>query len=375
MNAVLLLCMITAANASSLRSSSSNTSPRNLIVRGHDAAPDRYPYFVSLNDGNCGGALIAPDIVLTAGHCKPPKHSTVHVGAYRYNEENADDDKDPEATTTTLGVKKTVRHPKFQQLGDDEFRNDFTVILLDGSVPLERFPILNRNPQIPAERQTVTSMGLGITETGNRPDVLQEVQLNTISNQECSLVSSEEESFGNGRIVESHLCTFVAPNNTKDSCAFDSGGPIIVSTGEMDLLVGLVSWGIGCADPVFPGVNARVSVVSGWIDETTWRLSNEALPTSRQDDPPMWMTILVAIVAIAMILPTIPSLIKDFPRTLCGSLRRPHSPGFIKLVETAETQSFATAASSEDGNYYHRHSLYNAVDEVSECGQIMTIIE
>jgi V8-like Glu-specific endopeptidase len=42
---------------------------RSMIVNGHDAVPGRFPYFVALQHYG-GGVLIAPDIVLTAGHCK-----------------------------------------------------------------------------------------------------------------------------------------------------------------------------------------------------------------------------------------------------------------------------------------------------------------
>ena len=72
-------CLVDAAETKQnhLRSSSLQSSPpqndRSLVIGGHDAVKNRYPYYVALqtadNNTECGGTLIAPDVVLTAAHC------------------------------------------------------------------------------------------------------------------------------------------------------------------------------------------------------------------------------------------------------------------------------------------------------------------
>jgi secreted trypsin-like serine protease len=41
---------------------------RSLIIGGKAATKGDYPYFAHFDSPGCGGTLIAPDIVLTAGH-------------------------------------------------------------------------------------------------------------------------------------------------------------------------------------------------------------------------------------------------------------------------------------------------------------------
>lgn len=47
-----------------------------------------------------------------------------------------------------------------------------------------------------------------------------------------------------------------------DSCGGDSGGPLVYN-GQ---LIGLVSWGAGCAEWGYPGVYTKISALRPWID-------------------------------------------------------------------------------------------------------------
>lgn len=65
-----------------------------------------------------------------------------------------------------------------------------------------------------------------------------------------------------GRITDFMIC---AADTNKDSCQGDSGGPLFDMKSQK--LVGVVSWGYGCADPQYPGVYSNIAKQLDWIRE------------------------------------------------------------------------------------------------------------
>lgn len=82
------------------------------------------------------------------------------------------------------------------------------------------------------------------------------------------------------------MCAF---NEGRDSCGGDSGGPLLLkgSSIDDDQLVGIVSWGISCANDDYPGVYSRISYYYDWIQST---ICNERNGSANSDGLPYGIT-------------------------------------------------------------------------------------
>jgi hypothetical protein len=97
----------------------------------------------------------------------------------------------------------------------------------------------------------VTGFG-DISDGGNEASSLQRLKLPILANSDCS-------GYGSGFRGATMLCAGFLSGG-KDACSGDSGGPLTVRTdGGERRLVGLVSWGNGCARVGFPGIYTRVA--------------------------------------------------------------------------------------------------------------------
>jgi len=222
------------------------------IINGEMADINEYPFMVSLQDSMghfCGGSLIAKNVVLSAAHCQGGDYE---IALGRHDVSNGGQ---------VIQVHREVPHEDYDASTTD---HDFMLVflatpaeLVENEVGLVR---LNDDPSVPAAGDIVTVMGWGVTETGDLSDVLMEVDVDVITNEDCEISSDGTDNY-NGQITENMLC---AMDTGEDSCQGDSGGPLVI-LGDTPTQVGVVSWGIGCADPNFPGVYSRISQAYDWI--------------------------------------------------------------------------------------------------------------
>lgn len=110
----------------------------------------------------------------------------------------------------------------------------------------------------------VTGWG-AVQEQGDTSVTLQEVTVPILSNIDC-----RKRGYGQTRITDNMLCAGFEEGK-RDSCQGDSGGPLHVLNKDTGFyqVVGVVSWGEGCAQKNYPGVYSRVNRYISWIASNT----------------------------------------------------------------------------------------------------------
>ena len=161
----------------------------------------------------------------------------------------------------TVAVTENIWHPRYDETGNIEF--DFAVLTLAEDVDWSDAYQPVCAPQGNDEYyngQTATVSGWGTTVSGG--SITQELRC---TNVPMMLNSDCENAFPSGWVTEDMICAGYIGGNDRDSCQGDSGGPLAVrnSAGQFEL-VGIVSWGIGCAG-ITPGVYSQVNFQLDWI--------------------------------------------------------------------------------------------------------------
>ncbi|MBP2477126.1 secreted trypsin-like serine protease [Crossiella equi] len=214
-----------------------------LVVGGTSATTQQYPWTVALLlDGRqwCGGTLVKPNKVVTAAHCTEGKALTSwQVVAGRTDLRTSQG--------TTAKVTKVWQHPNYRSVTSGD---DVAVMTLDKNLPYTTLPIAGPSDgALYAAGTQARALGWGdTTGNGDYSDTLNQVVVPLTSDQTCAT------AYGS-RYKSSAMVCAGFPQGGKDTCQADSGGPLVVS----GKLIGVTSWGDGCALAGKPGVYARVS--------------------------------------------------------------------------------------------------------------------
>jgi len=270
----------------------------NRIVGGEEVPRGKYPWIAAVQfesgdePGGCGATLIASRWAVTAAHCTFGNITSLVLGEHDITGVDELD-----INRKEVKVEKTIRHPEFKPLFNTfagwlferaPLSLDIALLKLSEDVDLS---VLTPACLPESGRDFTGQMGSVYgwgTVDHCEPEInpiLSEVSLEIMSDATCeayagTFVTVDDDinsptfntciSFNGsyaGLLSDDMLCAGAAG---KGSCQGDSGGPLTVKEGDQHSLVGVVSWGAGCAEDNFAGVYAEVANpnLRKWIDDT-----------------------------------------------------------------------------------------------------------
>ncbi|XP_066250041.1 trypsin-1-like [Euwallacea similis] len=227
----------------------------NRIVGGRPTGINHYPWIARMvYDGHfhCGASLVSENFVLTAAHCvRKLKRSKIRIILGDHDQSTTSD-----VPAKMRAVSAIIRHRNFDT---DTYNHDIALLKLRKPVEFSKFirPICLPSSVDPAGKHGVV-IGWGRTsEGGSLPNIVQEVEVPILTLSQCRAMK-----YRASRITSYMVC---AGKGAMDSCQGDSGGPLLVHSGDKYEVVGIVSWGVGCGRPGYPGVYTRVSRYLSWL--------------------------------------------------------------------------------------------------------------
>jgi len=223
------------------------------IVGGTAASAGEFPYIISFQDtasGNfhfCGGSIYNARTIITAAHCvagenfNNPQNLRVVAGSLRH--------------VTTDGQAATVtRIVSHNNYNSNTMVNDIALLHLGSALSFNaNVGAVTLPAQGAGSSGNAVVSGWGTTSSGGSASaVLLKVTVPIVSDTTC------DSNYGGAIDPTTMICAGAAG---RDSCQGDSGGPLT----QGNTLIGIVSWGQGCALAGYPGVYAEASNYRNWI--------------------------------------------------------------------------------------------------------------
>ncbi|HTR51983.1 MAG TPA: serine protease [Kofleriaceae bacterium] len=221
------------------------------VVGGTPAPAGKWPAvaLVVAPTALCTGTLIAPDVVLTAGHCIDVHPELVVIGTVDYSKPGGEE----------IAVKSAIAYPEWQK------SYDVGVLVLEHAAKTEPGTIA---AACTAESELVAGakvevVGFGLTtKSGTGSNTKLEQGALPVDDASCTQDPACQPAIAPGG-------EFTAGGNGTDSCFGDSGGPLYLGDTE----IGVVSRGVSADGKPCGGggVYVRADRVVSWIESVTKR--------------------------------------------------------------------------------------------------------
>uniref|UniRef100_A0A8C3X0Y3 Coagulation factor XI n=1 Tax=Catagonus wagneri TaxID=51154 RepID=A0A8C3X0Y3_9CETA len=241
------------------------TKIKPRIVGGSKSVPGEWPWQITVHITSptqrhlCGGSIIGNQWILTAAHClnevESAKVLRVYSGILNQSEIKED--------TSFFGVQEVIIHDQFEMA---ETGYDIALLKLETTI---NYTDSQRPICLPSkgDRNVIYTdcwvTGWGYTKLRDKiQNTLQKAKVPLLTNEEC------QAGYRRHRITNKMVCAGYKEGG-KDACKGDSGGPLSCKHNEVWHLVGITSWGEGCAQRERPGVYTRVVEYVDWILEKT----------------------------------------------------------------------------------------------------------
>lgn len=260
-----------------LSSTSTFADVSSRIINGEQATTDSWPFMTALVSKNvdayngqfCGASFIGKRYVLTASHCVETisaEDLDVVIGVSDLAASDVEDHR--------YAVKNIYMH---QNYADNGINNDIAVLELTKEPQENNISLVDRyeRNRLP-DGQSLTVMGWGNQNASggySSSSKLYQVDVPLVNQSVCKNAGGKDSGYSD--IGDDAFCAGYAKGG-KDSCQGDSGGPIVVKTNNSYEQLGIVSWGIGCAQANAYGVYTNISHFDSWIADKTRGFSYRA---------------------------------------------------------------------------------------------------
>lgn len=225
---------------------------------------EKFNFFCSLTNRNSNipygaGSYIGKNIIITAAHV-----------VYNVNPNNIVvrfEKKNLRHRGRVFRIKKIKLHPRYN---NNNLNNDIAILYLHEDLRKYKInQIYLPTPElynfIYKKNRECVIMGYGKDNfNGNLTNKLQCSLINVMNIEQTRLPSSWVNQ---NMVIAGDYNDPNNPNDNEDSCQGDSGGPMFGNYGrnKTPILIGLTSWGVGCAWDGFPGIYTKVGNYVNWI--------------------------------------------------------------------------------------------------------------